>query len=126
MTGTIAKGGGAVETPISSDLIRGHIDTIVLGLLDGQDRYGYEICKQVGVLSDGEYELKEPTLYSAFRRMEGAGLISSYWGEESQGGRRKYYRISPQGREAYQRNLDDWKRARTLIDRLVSGETDKE
>lgn len=115
-----------IDTPISSDLIRGHIDTIVLGLLSAQDRYGYEICKQVGVLSDGEYELKEPTLYSAFRRMEGQGLISSYWGEESQGGRRKYYRISAAGRETYLRNLEDWKRARTLIDRLVSGETDKE
>lgn len=115
-----------VETPISSDLIRGHIETIVLGLLSGQDRYGYEICKQVGVLSDGEYELKEPTLYSAFRRMEAAGLISSYWGEESQGGRRKYYRIAPEGRDAYLRNLEDWKRARTLIDRLVSGESEKE
>lgn len=114
------------ETLISSDLIRGHIDTIVLGLLSTQDRYGYEICKQVGVLSDGEYELKEPTLYSAFRRMEGQALISSYWGEESQGGRRKYYRLEESGREAYRRNLEDWKRARTLIDRLVSGETDKE
>jgi PadR family transcriptional regulator PadR len=114
------------DTPISSDLIRGHIDTIVLGLLSDQDRYGYEICKQVGVLSDGEYELKEPTLYSAFRRMEAGGLIGSYWGEESQGGRRKYYRISPEGRAAYLRNLEDWKRARTLIDRLVSGEAEKE
>ncbi|HET6351308.1 MAG TPA: PadR family transcriptional regulator [Coriobacteriia bacterium] len=114
------------ETPISSDLIRGHIDTIVLGLLNTQDRYGYEICKQVGLLSDGEYELKEPTLYSAFRRMEGQGLISSYWGEESQGGRRKYYRLSDDGRTAYARNVEDWKRARTLIDRLISGETEKE
>ncbi len=114
------------ETPISSDLIRGHIDTIVLGLLSAQDRYGYDICKQVTLLSDGEYELKEPTLYSSARRMEAQGLISSYWGEESQGGRRKYYAITEQGTAAYQSNLDDWKRARRLIDRLVSGETGKE
>jgi len=114
------------DTPISSDLIRGHIDTIVLGLLSAQDRYGYEICKQVTLLSDGEYELKEPTLYSSARRMESQGLIRSYWGEESQGGRRKYYAITEGGSAAYQRNLDDWKRARRLIDRLVSGETGKE
>jgi len=115
-----------IEAPISSDLIRGHIDTIVLGLLSAQDRYGYEIGKEVALLSDGEYVLKEPTLYSAFRRMEAAGLISSYWGGESQGGRRKYYHISHEGRKTYERNLEDWKRARTLIDRLVSGETGKE
>ena len=114
------------DTLISSDLIRGHIDTIVLGLLSTQDRYGYEICKQVALLSDGEYELKEPTLYSAVRRMAAQGLISSYWGEESQGGRRKYYRMLPEGRQAYLSNLGDWKRARTLIDRLVSGEAEKE
>ena len=114
------------DTPISSDLIRGHIDTIVLGLLSAQDRYGYEICKQVALLSEGEYELKEPTLYSAARRLEGQGFIRSYWGEESQGGRRKYYAITPEGAEAYRRNLEDWKRARRLIDRLVSGEAGKE
>lgn len=114
------------ETPISSDLIRGHIDTIVLGLLSTGDRYGYDICKQVSLLSDGEYELKEPTLYSAARRLEGQGLIRSYWGEESQGGRRKYYALTPEGRDAYQQNLADWQRARTLIDRLVSGESEKE
>lgn len=114
------------DTPISSDLIRGHIDTIVLGLLSAEDRYGYDICRQVTLLSDNEYELKEPTLYSAARRLEGQGLIRSYWGEESQGGRRKYYAITPEGRQAYERNLMDWKRARTLIDRLVSGEAEKE
>jgi PadR family transcriptional regulator PadR len=114
------------ETPISSDLIRGHIDTIVLGLVSTEDRYGYDICKQVALLSDGESELKEPTLYSAARRLEGQGLIRSYWGEESQGARRKYYAITPDGMQAYQRNLADWKRARTLIDRLISGEAEKE
>lgn len=108
------------DTAISSDLIRGHIDTIVLGLLSGHDRYGYEIVKEVAALSDGEYELKEPTLYSAFRRMEGQALIRSYWGEESQGGRRKYYSLTASGTEAYRRNLEDWQRARRLIDRLVS------
>ncbi|MDO8964421.1 MAG: PadR family transcriptional regulator [Coriobacteriia bacterium] len=107
------------DTPISSDLIRGHIDTIVLGLLDSQDRYGYEICKQVTVLSGGEYELKEPTLYSAFRRLEGQGLIRSYWGGESQGGRRKYYALTDEGRTALLRNIEDWKRARRLIDTLL-------
>lgn len=79
------------------------------------------ICKQVSLLSDGEYELKEPTLYSAARRLEGQGLIRSYWGEESQGGRRKYYAITAAGRQTYQQNLADWQRAQRLIDRLISG-----
>lgn len=113
------------ENNISSDLIRGHVDTIVLGLLSTGDRYGYEIVKAVASLSEGSYELKEPTLYSALRRMEGSGFVTAYWGEETQGGRRKYYRITAEGRSAYQRNLDDWQRARVLIDRLVTGEDGK-
>ena len=115
-----------VDAAISSDLIRGHIDTIVLGLLSTCDRYGYEICKEVALLSEDEYELKEPTLYSSARRMEAQGLISSYWGEGSQGGRRKYYTITTKGAATYRRNLADWRRARRLIDRLVAGEMDKE
>ena len=107
------------DTLISSDLIRGHIDTIVLGLLSTQDRYGYEICKQVALLSDGEYELKEPTLYSAVRRMAAQGLISSYWGEESQGGRRKYFRITEKGRATYARNKSNWEYAKRVLDTLL-------
>lgn len=108
------------ESSISSDLIRGHIDTIVLGMLIDTDRYGYEICKQVTTLSGGAYELKEPTLYSAARRMQQQGLIESYWGEESQGGRRKYYSITDAGREAYRKNLEEWNRAQKLIERLLT------
>ena len=80
---------------ISSDLIRGHIDTIILRVLMDEDNYGYEIIKAIRLLSDGQYELKEPSLYTSLKRLEKQGLIESYWGDESQGGRRKYYRITP-------------------------------
>ena len=111
------------DSSINSDLIRGHIDTIVLGMLSDCDKYGYEICKEVTSLSEGAYELKEPTLYSATRRMEKQGLISSYWGDEiSGGGRRKYYTISKKGLEAYQQNLSEWNRALAVIEKLLSRE----
>ncbi len=42
---------------IDSDLIRGHIDTIILNILGEGDKYGYEICKEVEVKSNGAYEL---------------------------------------------------------------------
>lgn len=113
------------DTSISSDLIRGHIDTIVLGLLSAQDRYGYEICKEVAAQSGGHYELKEPTLYSALRRMEAQGLVRAYWGEESQGGRRKYYAVTPAGSATYARLVEEWRRASTLIDRLITDTRDE-
>ena len=59
---------------IAGDLIRGHTDTIILARLMLRDSYGYEINKTVTQLSGGKLELKEATLYTAFRRLEEAGM----------------------------------------------------
>lgn len=104
---------------IGSDLIRGHIDTIILRALMDGDGYGYEIIKRIGALSLHEYELKEPSLYTALRRLEAAGFISSYWGGETNGGRRKYYRITDEGEKEYRQSLEHWEKARELINRLL-------
>jgi DNA-binding PadR family transcriptional regulator len=63
---------------ITSDLIRGHTETIILAQLMQHDSYGYEINKTIHEKTNGRYELKEATLYSAFRRLENAKLIRSY------------------------------------------------
>ena len=55
---------------ISKDIIRGHIDAIILSLLMDTDMYGYEVYKTVLARTNSMYELKEPSLYSAFRRLE--------------------------------------------------------
>lgn len=107
------------EQQISSDLIRGNIDTIILGVLLREDNYGYNIIKEIYTKSGKTFELKEPTLYSSLRRLESQKLVESYWGEQSQGGRRKYYQITDSGRDTYSRNQIAWEAARDLIDRLI-------
>ncbi|MGI5922027.1 MAG: PadR family transcriptional regulator [Syntrophomonadaceae bacterium] len=109
---------------ISTDLIRGHTETILLNILRQGDSYGYEIYKKIIALSGNQYELKEATLYTAFRRLEQEGLIVSYWGDETQGGRRKYYRITDLGREVYEQNLIDWNFAKGVLDKLIQGGLD--
>jgi PadR family transcriptional regulator PadR len=104
---------------VSSDVIRGHIDTIVLSLLRGGDRYGYEICRLVREKSGGEYELKEPSMYSTIRRLESQKLLEAYWGDETQGARRKYYRITPAGVSVLEENLRNWKFAKRIIDCIL-------
>lgn len=104
---------------IASDLIRGHTDTIILAQLLKKDSYGYEINKNIQDKTNNQYELKEATLYSAFRRLEQAGYIISYWGNETVGARRRYYTITPQGKLAYETNQSDWKIAKQLIDALI-------
>lgn len=104
---------------ITADIIRGHTDTILLAHLMEKNSYGYEINKAIKEKTNNEYELKEATLYTAFRRLEEAGYISSYWGDENTGARRKYYSITPTGREAYKRNKVDWDTTKQIIDQLI-------
>ncbi|MDF2880350.1 MAG: putative transcriptional regulator [Clostridiaceae bacterium] len=107
---------------ITSDIIRGHTETIILSHLAKQDSYGYEINKAIQLKTNNQYELKEATLYSAFRRLEQAEMITSYWGDENKGARRRYYSITKLGRVALEQNKADWNEAKELIDKLINGE----
>lgn len=104
---------------ITSDILRGHTETIILANLLEHDSYGYQINKEIMSKTDNRYELKEATLYSAFRRLEQAGFISTYWGDETTGARRRYYRITGDGREAYYRYKKEWEDAKEMIDKLL-------
>lgn len=107
---------------IASDIIRGHTDAIILARLSAGDSYGYEINKAILRKTNGRYELKEATLYTAFKRLEESGCITSYWGNETTGARRRYYSITERGKQSYAAMLEEWKDARTLIDELTSKE----
>jgi PadR family transcriptional regulator, regulatory protein PadR len=107
------------ENKITSDLLRGHTVTMVLRLLSEADRYGYEIVKLIAERTGREYELKEATMYSSLRRLEADGDIESYWGDESQGGRRKYFRITKRGKATYASNKSNWEYAKRVLDNLL-------
>src|SRR5471030_2025785 len=108
----------ASSDAFASDLLRGHTDTIVLGVLRTTDSYGFEIYKTIRDATDGQYEIKEATLYATFRRLVKDGLVEAYWGDETQGGRRKYYRITDAGRAVYTRNVGDWNATQRIINTL--------
>ncbi len=105
--------------PIAADMIRGHTETIILKQLFGKDSYGYEINKAIQEKTQNRYELNEATLYTAFRRLEQAGHIISYWGDETTGARRRYYSITNEGRAQYEKSLKEWHETREIIDRLT-------
>jgi len=113
------------DMSIASDLIRGHTDTIILARLIGGDNYGYEINKSIQQRTNGRYELKEATLYTAFRRLEQAGCISSYWGDEQTGARRRYYSITDTGRDTYNGLIGEWKNAKEMIDKLIEKDSNE-
>jgi len=104
---------------IDSDVIRGHVDTIILKTLTTGDKYGYEIIKEIEQKSQGTYELKQPTLYSCLKRLENQGLISGYSKNSDIGGKRHYYKLTKKGRESYENSMQDWFNSRSIIDNLM-------
>jgi len=93
---------------------------IILAQLMRNESYGYEINKKIQQKSNKQFELKEATLYGAFRRLEEAGYVSFYWGDEQTGARRRYYSITERGSEAFQNMTEDWRKACGLIESMIS------
>ena len=110
-----------MEARTSADLLRGHTDTVVLCVLQKGDNYGYEIHKNIMGKLGGEYELKEATLYSSYKRLEAGGYITSYWGDETLGSRRKFYSITDSGKELLRQNKADWIKTQTILNLLLEG-----
>ena len=104
---------------ISADLLRGYTDTLIMRQLAGGDGYGYGISRSVAEKSEGMVQLKEATLYTAFRRMEENGYIRSYWGDESTGARRRYYSLTEPGRNKLAEEKTAWEETRRVMDTLL-------
>ena len=105
---------------ISSDVIRGYNDTMILYLLLDKPSYGYEISKQIKTLSNEKYVIKETTLYSAFTRMEKNGYIESFSNDaNATGKRRTYYRITEDGRRYYQEKCEEWRLTQEVVDKFI-------
>lgn len=110
---------GAINT---SALISGHIDIILLKIISMEDGYGYSISKTISYITNDTCEIKEATLYSGLRRLEAEKLIASYWGDESQGGRRKYYTLTQAGLESLEENKIKWEMTKDIMDKILKWE----
>ncbi|SFB84948.1 PadR family transcriptional regulator [Butyrivibrio sp. YAB3001] len=104
---------------ISSDVIRGYNDTIILYFLLKEPSYGYEISKNIKAESDGKYLIKETTLYSAFTRLEKNGYVESFSQDAENGKRRTYYRITDAGKAYYLDKCEEWHLTKDVIERFI-------
>ncbi len=104
---------------ISSDVIRGYNDTIILYFLLEGPSYGYEISKNIRERSDEKYIIKETTLYSAFTRLEKNGFVESFYENESSGKRRTYYRITESGTTYYHEKCMEWNLTKEVIEKFI-------
>lgn len=104
---------------ISSDVIRGYTDTMVLFLLLDEPSYGYEISRQIKERSEDKYAMKETTLYSTFNRLESEGYVESFYGTQTNGNRRTYYRITPKGLTYYEEKKQEWDLTKDVIEKFI-------
>lgn len=107
---------------ISSDVIRGYNDTIILHILKKEPSYGYEISKSIKTISEGKYLIKETTLYSAFTRMEKNGYIESFEAVQDPAGngkKRTYYRITEAGKKYYEEKCEEWELTKEVIEHFM-------
>lgn len=107
------------------DFLKGNIETIILNALFNGDKYGYEIAREIKEKTANKYEIKQPTLYSYLKRLADRELIVSYWGgDDSNGGRRKYYKLTDSGKKICIDYMSEWNFHREVMDSLVGDTTD--
>ena len=100
---------------ISKDLVAASAAPMVLGILADSESYGYAILARVRELSGGHIEWTDGLLYPLLHRLEEQGLVEATWGTAENGRKRKYYRITPQGRDSLAEHRRQW---RTVSDAL--------
>jgi PadR family transcriptional regulator, regulatory protein PadR len=93
---------------ISKDLIAASSTPIVLAILAGEDSYGYAILQRVRELSAGRMEWTDGMLYPVLHRLERLGQVEARWETAESGRRRKYYRITPEGRAQLVEDRKQW------------------
>lgn len=110
------------QNTISSDLIRGHIDTIILHTLLNGDKFAQQISDTIEQKSNGVYKINQATLYSSLKRLESLKFVNSYWQDSDAGGRRKFFELTASGRATVEENLSNWSFSRSIIDKLIDCE----
>lgn len=110
------------QQSISSDLIRGHIDTIILYSLLENDKHAQQISDYIENKSNNEYKINQATLYSSLKRLESLKHVESYW-NDAKIGRRKYFHLTEKGKSVVETNLSSWSYSKQIIDRLMDCKT---
>jgi PadR family transcriptional regulator PadR len=101
---------------------KGSTRLAILQLVSERDRYGYEIVAEARDRTKGALALAEGNIYPALHTLESEGFISSYWREVEPGvPPRKYYKVTPLGKELHQRLVEEWKDYAGAIARLLKG-----
>jgi len=103
---------------INKELLKGSTVIMLLTALNKKEMYGYELIKEIEKSSEGVFSMKEGTLYPILHTLESEGWLEAYWSTHD-GRKRKYYRITDQGRNQLKEKQQEWVRFRTAVDTVI-------
>jgi PadR family transcriptional regulator, regulatory protein PadR len=104
---------------LRSEVLKGHVDLLVLATLGRGPLHGYGLVEELREASDGAFDLAEGTIYPALYRLEAAGLLSSTWSHVS-GRRRRVYRLTRRGRAELTRERREWRQFADTMKEVVA------
>lgn len=107
---------------IQKDMLRGHLDALVLSILERGDGHGYDILQRLRVLSTDALQLKEGSLYPALYRLEEAKLIKAQWDaskNKRKGPRKRIYSITSKGKKSLSKRRVQWEQFTTVIGTIM-------
>jgi DNA-binding PadR family transcriptional regulator len=102
-----------------AEALKGHLDTLILAVLEGGPLHGYAVIEELRRRSEGAFELAEGTLYPVLHRLEADGLLTSTWSDAS-GRRRRVYRLTRRGRTALARRRREWTGFAVAVDAVLA------
>ena len=104
--------------PMRPELLKGHLDALLLAVLEPGPQHGYAVIEALRVRSDGALDLPTGTVYPALHRLERAGLIKSDW-QTVGGRRRRTYHLTPSGQAALNEQRAIWKQFSTAVNAVL-------
>jgi len=106
---------------MNNEALKGHLDLLILAVLESGPAHGYAIIETLRQRSAGTFDLPEGTVYPALHRLENQGLLSSSWTEDS-ARRKRVYCLSPGGQQALAGRREDWRQFARAIDATLAPE----
>ena len=106
---------------MSGNVLKGHLDLLLLAVLADGPRHGYAVIQELRRQSGGSFDLPEGTVYPALHRLESEKLLKSEW-TVARGRRRRLYRTTRRGRSALEKQRGEWKVFSRAVGAIVGGE----
>jgi transcriptional regulator len=103
------------------DLLQGTLDLLILRTLVLEAMHGFAIAKRIEQISVELLRVEHGSLYPALYRLEEQGFIAAEWGVSENNRKVKYYRLTRTGHRQLERELQNWRRISTGIERVIAG-----